>query len=175
MWLRLYKSAVLSVIVLAGCRTDMPMSEQRHAPKHPRFSLQPADYSATDLLDFNAVYYTVQDVPVKGGTWKAYNYFRFWPTGHVLSDFSDHLPVRSDAEDFSHAFIGFFRLDGRNIVMELFAPDTGQWRWDYGREYGVIEDGAIAVTNSQIGARSWTNREVFRRHHIDGLERKPDW
>lgn len=165
----------LCVLVATGCRTDTAISENRHVPKSPAFSLRPSDYSGTDLLDFNAIYYTVHEIHSATGASKAFNYYRFWPTGHVLSDFADRLPSRSEAEDFSNAYIGFFRLEDHGIVMEFFAPNTGRWKWDYGREYGFIEDGSIIVTNSVIGARSWTNRSVFTRYPIEGLMRKPDW
>lgn len=175
MSLRIQLAFLLCLLGATGCRTDMTISENRHVPKRPAFSFGPGDYSGTDLLDFNAIYYTTHETHSATGPSKSFNYYRFWPTGHVLSDFADHLPSRSEAEDFSHAYIGFFRLKDHGIVMEFFAPDTGQWKWDYGREYGFIENGSIVLTNAVIGSRSWTNRSVFTKYPIEGLVRKPDW
>ncbi len=175
MFLRFQIAFFFCVLAATGCRTDTTISENRHVPKRPAFSFGPSDHSRTDLIDFEAIYYTSHETHSATGPSASFNYFRFWPTGHVLIDFADHLPSRSEAEDFSYAYIGFFRLKDHSIVVELFAPDTGQWKWDYGCEYGFIENGSIVLTNSVIGSRSWTNRWVFTKYPIDGLERKPDW
>lgn len=166
---------LLGAILLSGCRTDVLISESRHVPKHPRFSIQPGDYSGTKLLDFNAVYYTVHDTRRKEGTTTSYNYYRFWPSGHMIADYADHLPSRTEAEDFTHAYVGFFRLDGANISMELFAPNPGIGQWDYGTMSGTLADGTVIVTVSRIGAMVATQRTVFLKYHIDGFERQPDW
>ncbi|MBP7830097.1 MAG: hypothetical protein KA248_09295 [Kiritimatiellae bacterium] len=166
---------LVCVAVLSGCRTDRVISEFRHVPKNPRFSIQPADYTRTDMLDFQAVYYTVDEAETKYGTRKAYNYLRFWPTGHVLIDFADHLPDAKEAEDFSHAYLGYYRLHERKIVLEFFSPDTGRWRWDYGRDSGYVDGDSIVITSSTLGARSWENRIAFTRHPVEGLKRRPDW
>lgn len=169
---RIQLAFVLCLLSVAGCRNFIQISENRYVPKNPADSLGPIDYSDTDLLDFNAVYYRISERDSR----KIFVYYRFWPTGHVLARSSEQLS-RSDVEDFSYASLGFFRLEGNNLLIERFVPDSGRMMWDYVRIFGFIEDDSIVITSATLGRQSWTDNEnvVFTKCTIEGLERKPDW
>src|SRR5258705_4393272 len=110
----IYVVAVL--VALIGCRTDVKLSEHRHFPKMPNFSVHPhGDYKASGI-DFNAVYYNRHDPPTNSNLITSYNYFRFWPDGKVIVRALDHLPTKTDAEDFTRGYIGYYLITNRTIV-----------------------------------------------------------
>ena len=159
-------------IISTGCKSHAPISENRYIPKSPAFTVHPTDHIGTKLLDYDAIY--IAD-DTKGTNRRSYTYYRFWPSGHVLTNYSREEPSRFVGDNIARAYLGYYRLDGRGIYIELFVPNTGRGRWDYGRKYGYIENHSIIFTNSTLGARSWIKRTVFNRHEISGMQRTPDW
>jgi hypothetical protein len=94
---------ILGVLNLCGCIKDYQngklISEQRHFPKEPRFTIRPngTDAYSNSVLDFEAIY--LQKVIFNKKDY-GYNYFRFWPNGCVLARLEDVLPSREQAESF---------------------------------------------------------------------------
>lgn len=152
------------------------VSESRQYPKKPDFSIAPQPVQKGALVDFSAVYYNC--IPamqyadrVLG---ESYNFIRFWPSGHVYIRVSDHMPEDAEVDDFHSAYMGFYELDGTNLIMELFVR-----RWGYIKSSGYINNEGIYFY--EVERRDGKTRERhpkqdrYIKHHIDGLSRLPDW
>ena len=161
---------LLALALLPACRSDVLLSEQRSFPKKPKFTILPKNYDASSGLDFNAVYYRL--VPTQ-----TYYFYRFWPDGRVSKKYvMGRLPTQSDAEDFTHAYVGYYQIEGRQIETELFIPDPTAWiAWDYNRRYGVITGSNIIFSREEMRGETLEQEDVFQKIPLGELKRQPDW
>ena len=120
----LYSFLVLFLLLfVTGCATRKPtyLYEETWFPKKKGFSIQPepwTDYSDSPL-DFDAVYLRCTNEYVSGPMCA---YWRFWPNGRVLSKTmpSPKKPTAEEADDFSDAYVGYYNITGKKIVIHTF-------------------------------------------------------
>lgn len=167
--------ALLVPSVICGCRTDVRLSEGRHFPKKPGFTVQPQTNSAEAGLDFNAVYYSRHEPPTNSDLRVSYNYCRFWPNGRVLGNYTDHVPTKADAENFTHAYLGYYQVTNQNLVIEFFIPNTARFRWDYCREYYQIEGNRLRRLRQEMDGQTLRRTVIYERLPLGILERPADW
>jgi hypothetical protein len=168
----------LVLVLIQGCRSDVLLSEQRSFPKKPKFTIVPENYTAASGLDFNAVYYFHIPKPANSNEpVETYYFLRFWPNGRVLKRYVlNHLPNKADAENFKHAYVGYYRVQGQNLVTELYIQDPTAWiAWDHNRHYAVINGDNITFSREEMRGQSLYHEATYRKIHLDQLERMPDW
>jgi hypothetical protein len=141
----------------------------------PNFTVHPhGDYKASGI-DFNAVYYNRHDPPTNSNLVASYNYFRFWPDGRVIVRALDHLPTKTDVEDFTRGYIGYYLITNRTIVTEVFIPNTATFRWDYCRGYAVLTNDEIVELRQEMGRQTLETNDRYRNLSFGELVRQPDW
>lgn len=168
---------LVGFLVFLGCSpwTAKVMSGERGFPKEPKFTILPQGNYENCRLDFNAIYYYRfgKNLTVPEGSCK---YYRFWPNGRALFSYSDSLPTRAKAEDFYRARIGYYQVTGKDIVIELFIPDSGIMNWDYIRSHAVIDnEGNIVELRSEIRGDVTEFQEIYLKRNLGELKRQPDW
>jgi hypothetical protein len=174
---------ILGVLNLWGCIKDYQngklISEQRHFPKEPKFTIRPnsiGEYS-NSVLDFEAIYLQKNEY--------GYHYYRFWLNGRVLIRSEDNLPSREQAENFMHAYIGYYYMSGKNLVIETYVLNPGINEWDYLIDYAIVDGDEIreikSVLNekweyySEESPKDYQSYYVYHKYKIEGLKRQPDW
>ena len=172
-----------AAVMVSGCfyiRMTEPMlrvSHGRYFPKNPKFTVMPSDEHDSTVIDFSAVY-AWREVFTRGSgiVQTDFNYFRFWPSGKCILNYTrDRLPTSWEADSFDSASFGFFNMDGTNIVIEIYVPDS------YNRYYGVVKSNEIHVTRIDLkyAAASYTYSttvdEHYIRHYVGAMSRQPDW
>lgn len=167
---------VIFLLSLGCIHTDIKISESRHYPKNPNFSIHnDRDYS-NSTIDYNAIYYSVFEENDLDR--KSYNWHRFWPNGRTLIDYSDKLPSADEAEDFTQAYLGYYKIVGHDeLVMEYFVPNTGRWCWDYLLVYAKIENDKIIIYKEEMNGKVNEYLDILYRYNYNPniLTRKPDW
>jgi hypothetical protein len=150
------------------------LSENRRFPSKPEFTIKPAAVREGAGIGFDAIYYLANDrihgVQAPGG-----NYYRFWSNGRVLVNMSSGFPTRAEVEDFTHAYLGYYRLVNNRLEMEFFAPDSAKWRWDYRRVFAKLSDGSLIELHSRRDDFEIGNLSSYLKYSFGRLERKPDW
>jgi hypothetical protein len=170
--------AIVIMVLLFGClfRTDIIISESRHFPKDPNFTIPIQDYNNKNIgIDFNAIYYYEHETVLYGVSRFSYNYYRFWPNGRVLLNYSNQLPTKEMAENFTNAYIGYYNVERNKLIVELFVPDTGRYEWNYLRVEATIEDNKIIEKLEDGGKFSQPSELSFIKHNLGKLNRTPDW
>ncbi|PIE70949.1 MAG: hypothetical protein CSA22_06005 [Deltaproteobacteria bacterium] len=172
---------MMCLLLIIGCFywTDIELPDGRHIPKKFNFSIAPAtdDIIESTLIDYNAIYYVKHNDLISGLDQESYSYYRFWPNGRVMEKLSNILPSQDDAEDFSNAEIGYFKIDGTELVIELFIPDTTIMNWGYILIFANIIDGKIVFnkTVSQNKVSTGMDGITYKPLKFDKLSREPDW
>ena len=174
-------SLVIAIILVSGCALfvdlfrSVELSENRHFPRQPAFSIQPNGRYENAGLDFNAVYYRSHESRGRptGVVYTTYNYWRFWPNGCAMIKFGPELPRREEAEDFTRAYVGYYQVSNSEIVIQLYVPYCDVWR--YGTIYGHVESNSITIAHETIRHIEMTVREVYLKHPLGNLRRQPDW
>ena len=167
----------------ASCFEWKVVSDSRQYPKKPIFTVLPSEPSENGtLLDYSAVYYRITEdfsfSDLQCGNTNSptisYNFMRFWPQGHVYIRVLDHLPSTLEADCFRLADMGFYEVNGTNIIIELYTP-----HWGYISSYGFIDANEINffATVRRDGWRQWRYPQNSRyiKYPIGGMERQPDW
>lgn len=170
---------VFSATLAFGCiaKKGVPISENRVFPREPAFTIMPVNGYSNVGIDYNSVYCVrFESIGKNNKVSVSYNYYRFWPNGRVLIKSSEYLPTKESVESFEGAYLGYYKVNGRNLVMEFFIPDSGIMDWDYIRTYALIGKDQIIELRSEIrGEREPGEGEVFIKLHLGELVRKPDW
>jgi hypothetical protein len=157
-------------------RTDVELSESRHYPKQPAFTIKPNDGFENSTLNFDAIYYSTHQTVVKNKVRVSYNWHRFWPNGRTLIDYSDHLPSNKEVEDFTQAYIGYYRIDNdTELTMEYFVPDTGKMQWNYLKVFGKVKGDNIIIYREVMNDQTREYRDVLKEYGFENLRRQPDW
>ena len=166
-------------LILAGCGTtgtpgsgDTQMSESRHFPRSPKFTVKPGGTYVGMGLDFNAVYYAP---PPRNSAPPQINYMRFWPDGRVMVNVAPRIPIRQDAENFSKAYLGYYQVANSNIVAEFYIPTIVQGQWDYMRELLAIQDDKVLSVRQEMNGRILESRAAYQKLPLGQLQRLPDW
>jgi hypothetical protein len=161
--------------ILSGCRSDVALPESRHFPKTPRFSILPQNSFAGSGLEFDAVYTSRSDPPANSDRLITYSYLRFWPNGRVLSNYRDHVPTKQDAEDFTHAYLGYYQVTNDKVTAELFVPNNAKFQWDYVRIHLTVRGDTIVKKMEEMGGQTLRSETTYQKTSFDKLERQPDW
>jgi hypothetical protein len=148
------------------------MSESRHFPKSPSFTIKPGGTYPGTGLDFNSVYYAP---PLRSNMPPQFNYMRFWSNGRVLVNTAGRIPTRPDAENFANAYLGYYRVANSNIVAEFYIPTIVPGKWDYMRELLAIQDGNVMSVRQEMNGQILESRAAYQKLPLGQLQRLPDW
>jgi hypothetical protein len=163
---------------LSGCGfTWKRISESRIYPHRPVFSVAPKTIYAPEksIIDFSAIYVWHNQFTNRAGqAVESYEFQRVWPDGQMYGKGISHtFPTIKDVESFEHAILGFYELDGTNIVMETFFPEL------YVKTFGIVSKDELHVYKAinRYSGPIYVDEVsvVYKRHPIEGLTRKPDW
>ncbi len=168
---------IVLLISLSGCRTYVWLPENRIWPKKPAFGIVPSTNIVEYMdsgIDCNSVYV----FRLESG--RGFNYLRFWPNGKMLVRPTVGIPTLQDAESFTNAYIGYYRLTNGTVSSEVFLP-AGSPPWACG--YEVLEsqiekEVILHLSSSFNGCRPKDLRKYnirFVKHPMPGMKRQPDW
>jgi len=148
--------------------------DNRLLPKKPNFTLKDAmrETGVDRIIETNGVY-------ADGNGTNHFGFYRFWADGHVMRRGIAMLsePTAADCDSFTDCDVGYFRLSGHRLLMELYVPHDGG---AYLMMDGDIEADTIAVKRWWIRdiwpkkvheAHTIMKRKVFRLP----LTTTPDW
>lgn len=178
--MKLWKTIGVALALTAnlGCETPARLSGNRSFPREPAFSIEPETVTESSGLDFDAVYYRANDKMPGQPRYTGGMYYRFWPSGRVLKTATrgDGPPSAAEADGFRLALLGYYRVTGSRVDIELYVFDPGLNQWVYSKVKALIdENGDIVRTSSKIGNRTRESRDIFVKTRLDGMKRMPDW
>lgn len=151
------------------------LSQKRFYPKKPKFTIIPNGKFENVGIDFNAIYYKKYERLLNNKKHVTYNYYRFWSNGRVLYRSIGKDPYREEAEDFTEAVIGYYRVDGQYLIMEFFSFDYVALHWDYVRVHAILKKDIIRTTHSEIRGEIEGRPSSFIKRSFAELNRQPDW
>jgi hypothetical protein len=193
--LRFYRGgclAVLASVCSTGCATRTVLLEgHRVFPAEPRFTIAPREYSPDELaaagVRVDGVYVDVGWRPVelqeleeaefarKG--WRTGSpFYRFWPSGHVMSRLPHTDALSSDHVDsFERARLGYFEIATNGVVeTELFLYDPGRGGYSYFKKRRTIEGDTIWSDTGRMH-KGEAVQLGYRFVPIEGMKAEPDW
>lgn len=175
------------LVLIASCvapRIRLRESRVFPADGFPLAGLGPGDAGA---LRFDGIYLAEGDlIAVAGDKEPKYDqvgFYRFWPSGQVLSRVMDVKKLREGKAVDEIAderlpvgllIAGYYHINGNSITLEFMMPSLRN-RWELMRLEGeVLEDGRSLITRSP---REYRNRlcASSRFVPVDGLRSEPDW
>lgn len=176
------KYIVLLCLGLYGCSALIPtyksIGEDQFFPKKPKFTIKPLGSYERTGLDFNAIYYVRDEVQgdKDQDVYISYDYYRFWPDGRVINKTSEsRLPSRSEVENFSGGYLGYYQVDGSELKMEFFFPYSVTLNWDYIRIYSTIEEDRIINLTSETKYHETKYRTAYVKKNFGQLVNLPNW
>ncbi|MBD3225324.1 MAG: hypothetical protein GF313_11375 [Caldithrix sp.] len=155
---------LILIILFSGClfqKSFFYLPEGGVRPKNPDFKLakEPFSLKDTTLIDTNAIYlerltdtYLVNFdqyntvfpnenrlKPIKQDT--SYHFYRFFRNGRVyVSRVLDHFPSVEEMNNYNLGLVGYYRLEGNQIITEIFTP-SGNGK--YLMKYGTVKNDTI--------------------------------
>jgi len=167
----------LCLLFLTGCWTHTWLSEGRIWPKRPSFTIVPPTNQVayqTSGVSYDAVYV------YSNACGEGYNFLRFWPNGRVMIRPTPQIPTLEDAESFTNAYIGYFRVEGSKLFTEFFLP-AGSPPWASGYHFieSIIDGDKIVDIRSKFNDGDERdlkkNNMINTKHPMPGMKRQPDW
>lgn len=152
------------------------VSEDRVYPKKTVFTIEPEPAKVHSSLDFSSIYYLWDTWTNRSGdAVPDCLYMRFWPSGEVCGGFvSGRMPTAQDANSFVGKHMGFYRMDGADIAVEIYSPDC------YVASKGTIYIDSLVFreySNRRSGGYShrFSRTNIFARLPLAGMKGQPDW
>lgn len=142
-------------------------------PIEPRFTEHTGCENAVTTkengLDFEAVYISDHE---DGSV----TYYRFLPTGKIISRWNQGIPTQEDAGSIENAVIGSYCVKGNVVYVEFFVRHAGIMEWDYMGFYAKIEERGIRMLKTrEWRSDGWSNTDIIstdyicEKHQLDGL------
>ena len=174
--------SVIFCLYATGCfyiRMTEPMlrlGQDRYFPKKPKFTITPNCPPKTSPLSYDSIYVWQRVWEYESRSYTNYFHFRFWPSGECMCFVDTVDPkIAFVGDDFRDGEMGFFRIDGSNIAIGVYVPDS------YNRHFGWVSSNEIHITRIDLqyaaAKRAHSSRQDmhFIRHQIGGMVRQPDW
>ena len=179
--------AMLSLPLIAGCAFQARFHETqdgRYIPEGLGDGLPYPSDSPAAQLDFDALYVYRGEQSSTPHQWM--RWLRFWPAGRSLKSRdlrTSELGIDAAlGDDFAGGYPGRYVIQGRILVMEIWYPDSGQMAWVFfTHRYEITPAGDLTLLSTQMnGGRANPHKPTsasitYRRVHIAGMKRQPDW
>jgi hypothetical protein len=143
----------MTVVILSFCLSGCcyffsnvkRLPEGGERPICPCFSLAKKPYHLIegDLIDTNAIYISrVKNIMPNIKIDSLYKFIRFFQNGRFCGNAGplDHFPDDDDINNLNSCFIGYYKLDGINVVIETFSDLDGG---AFTKRVGKIENNVI--------------------------------
>jgi hypothetical protein len=162
---------------MCSCQSIVKMSENRKMPENPEFTIIPELHQTGIGIDFNAVYcreirYNNNGVPAI-----AYEFYRFWNTGHVLQRVSRSFPDAVVADDFTKATMGYYCITNKVLITESYGDSTDLFSMGLNTNYfQILSNGDIQKYKFTLNGQNpmYVNL-IHKRIPITNLKCMPDW
>ena len=152
---------ILCLFLISGCTQIIHLPEGGVRPKKPNFSLskKAQKLKNIELIDTTTIYIGKFKSGIKLDT--LYYFMRFFNNGRVYSStLLDTLPTNDDMNNLKKGMIGYYYLNGNELITEIFYPQNfGQYRVEHGKIKG---DTLIFYKEKHSLFSTYTSNEISK-------------